>query len=64
MDIFVNSVGFPLADLVKYLHLVGYNLEMRMIPRYRLMDALKSMQVLKTERSFPQVRKTFLGKIC
>jgi len=58
VDFVVNIVGLPLADLVKYPHLFGYRVETRMIPRYRVMEALKSMhvQVPKTKgASFPQI---------
>jgi len=45
VDFVVNIVGLPLADLVKYPNLFGYRVETRMIPRYRVMEALKSMHV-------------------
>jgi hypothetical protein len=40
VDFVVNSVGLPLADLVKYPNLFDYSLEKRIIPRYRVMEAL------------------------
>jgi hypothetical protein len=52
VDFLVNSVGLPLDDLVKYPTLFTCSLEKRIIPRYRVMEALKSMQVLKTEMIF------------
>jgi len=57
VDFVVNSVGLPLADLVKYRKLFDYSLDKRLIPRYRVMEALKSMQVqeLKREKSLPEV---------
>jgi hypothetical protein len=59
VDFVVNSVGLPLADIVKYPTLFDLSLEKRIIPRYRVMEALKSMQVqeLKREMSLPKVFK-------
>jgi mTERF domain-containing protein len=45
VDFVVNILGLPLADLVKYPALFEYSVETRMIPRYRVMEALKSMHV-------------------
>jgi len=45
VDFVVKTAGIPLADLVKYPNLFEYSVETRMIPRYRVMEALKSMQV-------------------
>jgi mTERF domain-containing protein len=55
MDFLVKSAGFPLDYLVTYAPLFGYSLEKRIIPRYRVMEALKSMQVLKTEVISPSI---------
>lgn len=41
----VNIVGLPLAYLVQYPNLFGYRVETRMFPRYRVMEALKSMDL-------------------
>jgi len=69
VDYVVKILGLPLADLVKYPHLFGHSLETRIIPRYRVMEALKSMQVQglkKKKTSFPQIanltEKRFLEK--
>jgi mTERF domain-containing protein len=51
-DFLVNSAGLTLADLVKYPRMFGFSLEKRVIPRYRVMEALKSMQMLKTKMHF------------
>jgi mTERF domain-containing protein len=45
VDFVVKTAGIPLVDLVKYPNLFEYSVETRMIPRYRVMEALKSMQV-------------------
>jgi mTERF domain-containing protein len=55
VDFLVNSVGLPLDDVAKYVCLFTCSLEKRIIPRYRVMEALKSMQVLKTGMSFPNI---------
>jgi hypothetical protein len=47
VDFLVNYVGLPLDDLVKYAILPSLSLEKRIIPRYRVMEALKSMQEWK-----------------
>jgi mTERF domain-containing protein len=66
VDFLVKSLGLPLEDIVRYSCLLSYNLETRIIPRYRVMEALKSMQPLKTERIFPHIfyltEKHFLEK--
>jgi mTERF domain-containing protein len=62
----VNSVGLLLDDLVKYPSLLGYSLETRIIPRYRVLKALKSIKVLNRGIHFPSViyltEKRFLEK--
>jgi len=50
VDFLVNSAGLPLADLVKYTNLFSLSLEKRIIPRYRVIEALKSMQVQELKR--------------
>lgn len=45
VDFVVKTAGLSLADLVKYPNLFQYSVETRMIPRYRVMEALNSMQV-------------------
>lgn len=57
MDFLVKTVGFPLADLVKYPALFSYSFEGRMLPRYRILEAVKSaqVQVLKRRHCFPTV---------
>jgi mTERF domain-containing protein len=50
VDFLVNSAGLPLADLVKYPNLFSLSLEKRIIPRYRVIEALKSMQVQELKR--------------
>jgi len=55
VDFLVKSVGFPSDYLVKYPAMFGYSLEKRIIPRYRVMEALKSVQVLKTELICPHI---------
>jgi len=66
VDFLVNSVGLPLDDLVKYATLPSLSLEKRIIPRYRVMEALKSMQEWKKEmispRIFMSTEKCFLHK--
>jgi len=53
VDFLVKSAGFTLASLLKYPAVLGYSMEKRIIPRYRVMEALKTMQVLKTEMICP-----------
>lgn len=66
MDFLVKSAGIPLADLVKSPALLGFSLEKRMIPRHRVMEALKSVQEFKTETISPSIfmltEKRFLEK--
>eukprot|EP00253_Pinus_taeda_P010773 PITA_10773 len=66
VDFLVKSLGLPLDDIVRYPLLLTCNLERRIIPRYRVMRALKSMQLLKRERISPQIvnytDKQFLEK--
>lgn len=59
VDFLLKSVGLSLEDIVKYSILLSYSLETRIIPRFRVMEALKSMQeqVLKRESSFPCIAK-------
>ena len=68
VDFLVNSVGLSLADLVKYYQLFSYSLEKRIIPRYRVMEALKTMQVQELKREiylptiFCMTEKGFMEK--
>jgi len=66
VDFVVNSLGLPLADLVKDATLFTYSVEKRMIPRYRVLEALKSMKMPRTKMSLPNVfqlsEKRFLEK--
>jgi len=66
VDFVVNSLGLPLADLVKDATLFTYSVEKRMIPRYRVLEALKSMKMLRTKMRWPNVfhlsEKRFLEK--
>lgn len=68
VDFLVESAGLPLAELVKYPTLLGYSLEKRMIPRFRVWEALKSMQEqgVKREGLFSSIailsEKRFLDK--
>jgi mTERF domain-containing protein len=55
VDVLVSYAGISLDDLAQYPSLLGYGLERMTIPRYRVTEALKSMQVLKTEMGFPRV---------
>jgi len=57
VDFLVNSVGLPLDDLVRYPPLFQFSLEKRMIPRYRVMEALESMKVPKPKMGFPLLFK-------
>lgn len=50
VDFLVKSVGFPLSKFLIYPSLFSYSLEKRIIPRYRVMEALKSMQVQELKR--------------
>jgi mTERF domain-containing protein len=66
LDFLIKSMGFPLDYFVTYPALFGYSLEKRLIPRYRVMEALKSMQVLKSDLICPTIfvltEKRFLEK--
>jgi len=66
VDFLVKYVGISLDNLVKYPVLFGYSLEKRVLPRYRVMEALKSMQMLKIELICPHIycltEKRFLEK--
>jgi len=57
LDFLVKTAGLPLTDLVKYPGLFAYSLETRMIPRYRVLESLKSMQVqmLRRRLCFPSI---------
>jgi len=55
VDFLVKSVGFSLDDFVRYTPLFTCSLEKRMIPRFRVMEALKCMKVLETERISPNI---------
>jgi len=50
VDFVVNSAGLSLADLLKYPQLFSLSLEKRIIPRYRVIEALKSIQVQEVKR--------------
>lgn len=50
VDFLVKSVGMPLDDLVKNPFMFGYSLEKRLIPRYRVMEASKSMEAQELKR--------------
>lgn len=50
---FINSVSLPLSDVVKYPVILSCSLETRLIPRYRVIEALNSMSLSKKPRSFP-----------
>jgi mTERF domain-containing protein len=66
VDFLVNSVGLQLDDFVHYPFLFGSSLEKKIIPQYGVAEALKSMQVLKTEIYLPPFfklpEKRFLEK--
>jgi len=57
VDFLVKSQGLPLDYIVRYSILLTCSLETRIIPRYRVMEALKSMQLLKRERISPHFVK-------
>lgn len=65
-DVLVGSAEISLDGFPKYPTFLGYGLQRTMISRYRVMVALKSMQVLKTEMGFPRVlnlsERSFLEK--
>lgn len=66
VDFLIKSVGFTLADIFRNPSLFGYSLEKRLIPRYRIIEALNSMQVSKTEvigpKTFTVTEKSFLER--
>eukprot|EP00253_Pinus_taeda_P012878 PITA_12878 len=65
LDFLVKSMGIPLDNIGKNPALICYSLEKRLIPRLRVMEALKSMQLLNTElncRIFFLTEKCFLEK--
>ena len=68
MDFLVKTVGLPLIDLIRYLGLFRLSLEIMMVPQYRVLNAMKSMQVQVYKRrfSFPNIfrltEKHFLEK--
>eukprot|EP01018_Ginkgo_biloba_P022645 Gb_26175 [translate_table: standard] len=55
VDFVVKSVGLPITVIVKYPILLTCSLETRISPRYRVVEALKSMKLWKTEKIFPQI---------
>jgi mTERF domain-containing protein len=55
VDFLVKTVGLQLADILKYPDLFANSLETRMIPRYRVLEAIKSMQVSKRKMCFPRI---------
>ena len=68
VDFLVKTVGLPLIDLIRYLGLFGLSLETMMVPRYRVLKEMESMQVQVSKRrfSFPNIfrltEKNFLEK--
>lgn len=50
VDFMIKNFGVPLAEFVKYPDLFENSLETRMIPRYRVMEVLRSMQVQMRKR--------------
>eukprot|EP01018_Ginkgo_biloba_P022643 Gb_26176 [translate_table: standard] len=55
VDFVVKSVGLPISIIVKYPILLTCSLETRIMPRYKVVEALKSMKLLKREKIFPQI---------
>lgn len=55
LEFMVNSVELPLPDLVKYPLLLTYNFEKRIIPRFRVMEALASTPVQELKIPFIQI---------
>lgn len=53
-DVLVGSAEISFDGFFKYPTLLGYGLQRMMVSRYRVMVALKSMQVLETEMGFPR----------
>lgn len=66
VDFMVNYVELTLSDLVNYPLLLTYSLEKRIIPRFRVMEALASMQVQELKipfiRIFHMTENRFLEK--
>lgn len=67
-DFMVNSAGLPLDDFVKYHFLFTSSLERRIVPRYKVMETLKSMQMQEFKKDiylptvFYLTEKHFLEK--
>lgn len=63
---FINSVSLPLTNVVKYPVILSCGFETRLIPRYRVIEALNSMGLPKKPRNFPRSlllsEKDFLKK--
>lgn len=55
LDFLVNSVELSLDDIVKYPSLLGYSLEMRIIPRYQVLKALMSKKISNRGLKFPSI---------
>lgn len=55
VDFLVKSAGLTIADFVRDPNMFSFSLEKRAIPRYRVMQSLKSMRVLKTEIHFQPI---------
>jgi len=55
VDFLIKSAGLTLADFAKDLVMFGYSSEKRVIPRYRVTEALKSMRVLETNMHLRQI---------
>lgn len=57
VDFLVKTVGLQLADIVKHPDLFGNSLERRIIPRYIVLEAMKSKQVQVPKRGmhFPKI---------
>eukprot|EP01018_Ginkgo_biloba_P026596 Gb_12368 [translate_table: standard] len=55
VDFLVESIGLPLGIIAKTPFLLSCSLEKRLIPRYRVAEALKLMPVLKKRSSFPRI---------
>lgn len=66
LEFLVNSAAVPLSEIVRYPDLLMYSLESRIIPRYRVMKAVKSMTEVKRMPNFRSVirmtEKCFLNK--
>jgi mTERF domain-containing protein len=57
VDFLVKSAGLTFADLVKHPTMFRSSLEKRLIPRHRVIESLKSMQMWKTEVYFPKIAR-------